>query len=1090
MSEGFRGGGAGAGGRGAAPRGERAAGAAPARPERAGGGGVRRLPRRVAQRGGRPHRLHAPARAPDVQGLAEVQPGRRAGRSRASSSASAPTSTPPPGSTAPTTTRPCRRSTWSWRSSSRRTACADALLREEDLATEMTVVRNEFERGENDPFDVLLKESFAIAFREHPYHHPTIGWRSDIENTSIDTAAGVLRHLLLPGQRLAGAGGRRSSAARRWSWWPGTSGRCRAAPRAVAARGDPGAAPGGGAPLRRAPGRRGRAGSSSRGAPPRRRTPTPTPSRCWPTPSAGGVTSRLYQRLVETGLCLDVQAVAWQLRDPGPVPGVRDAQPAHAAREGREDHPRGARRGRPQGALRGRARSGPRPRWRRRRRTTATRRPRWRRGSPRRSRRRTGASTSTTSDRIRAVDARRRAAGGCGRRSSTTRSRWGTSSRATARGGSAPVPRARAAAAAPRPVLPARRSWPRRSREAALPGGGRLPPAAAPQQHHGPPARLAAGRPRAGRDRGVDAPPRCVPDMLERGTATATRASRWPASSRTAASSWTSRADGFNPLEVFCSGRCLSRHLPLRPRAAGGDAARAGVPGGRAGEAAHAAPRASSRRRRRTRSTVRSRRSRASPTRPGTRTTAARSTSAGRRSSALTREQLAAVHRKLYGPASLVLALVGDFEPGAGRAAASAELLGGCDGGLPRGPAGRAARPARRRRRRGPRDDARQAQPGRRARAPGRAAARRRRLPRRRARQLGARPLDALVAPRHAPARPGGAHLRRDLALLRRLAARRPVGGHVLGGAGEPGAGAWRRSARRSRGYVAEGPSEAELADERAAMAGSYRVGLATPAGDGARAGAAGRATACRWRRSTASPRGSWRPGGEEVVGGGPPPHRPGAPLPRRGRRPRCKARRPPASISHHAARAGGPRPRDHREGPPGAPGGVHRADRRDRRGEVAARAVAPAPGRGARRRRPGARRARPAAGGGVLRRAARRRARGSCSPSSGVDGGDELVLRREVSAAGRSRAWINDVTVTVGALQRLAPYLLAIHGQHEQRGLTDPSTHIALVDAAGGLTGECGRGRRGVRRAGRRCGERLEAQRRAARARGATAST
>ena len=32
---------------------------------------------------------------------------------------------------------------------------------------------------------------------------------------------------------------------------------------------------------------------------------------------AGGVTSRLYQRLVETGMCLDVQAAAWQLRDPG-----------------------------------------------------------------------------------------------------------------------------------------------------------------------------------------------------------------------------------------------------------------------------------------------------------------------------------------------------------------------------------------------------------------------------------------------------------------------------------------------------------------------------------------------------------------------------------------------------------------------------------------------------------------------------------------------------------------------------------------------------------------------------------------------------
>ena len=64
----------------------------------------------------------------------------------------------------------------------------------------------------------------------------------------------------------------------------------------------------------------------------------------------------------------------------------------------------------------------------------------------------------------------------------------------------------------------------------------------------------------------------------------------------------------------------------------------------------------------------------------------------------------------------------------------------------------------------------------------------------------------------------------------------------------------------------------------------------------------------------------------------------------------------------------------------------------------------------------------------------------------------DELVLRREVSAHGRSRAWVNDVPVTIGALARLAPFLLAIDGQHEQRGLADPATHIAVVDAAGGL--------------------------------------
>lgn len=57
-------------------------------------------------------------------------------------------------------------------------------IREEDLASEMTVVRNEYERGENNPVRTLIKEIYASAFIAHPYNHPTIGWRSDIENTS------------------------------------------------------------------------------------------------------------------------------------------------------------------------------------------------------------------------------------------------------------------------------------------------------------------------------------------------------------------------------------------------------------------------------------------------------------------------------------------------------------------------------------------------------------------------------------------------------------------------------------------------------------------------------------------------------------------------------------------------------------------------------------------------------------------------------------------------------------------------------------------------------------------------------------------
>ncbi len=59
------------------------------------------------------------------------------------------------------------------------------LLREEDRKPEMTVVRNEFERGENSPIQALYKEIYQAAFVAHPYHHSTIGHRSDIEKVSI-----------------------------------------------------------------------------------------------------------------------------------------------------------------------------------------------------------------------------------------------------------------------------------------------------------------------------------------------------------------------------------------------------------------------------------------------------------------------------------------------------------------------------------------------------------------------------------------------------------------------------------------------------------------------------------------------------------------------------------------------------------------------------------------------------------------------------------------------------------------------------------------------------------------------------------------
>lgn len=62
----------------------------------------------------------------------------------------------------------------------------NSLLLKEDKDAEMTVVRNEFERGENNPTQVLNKEIWAAAYLAHPYYHSTIGWRSDIENMPIE----------------------------------------------------------------------------------------------------------------------------------------------------------------------------------------------------------------------------------------------------------------------------------------------------------------------------------------------------------------------------------------------------------------------------------------------------------------------------------------------------------------------------------------------------------------------------------------------------------------------------------------------------------------------------------------------------------------------------------------------------------------------------------------------------------------------------------------------------------------------------------------------------------------------------------------
>ena len=61
----------------------------------------------------------------------------------------------------------------------------NSYIAKKDLDSEMTVVRNEYESGENAPFSVMLKRMQSIAFDWHNYGNSTIGNRSDIENVEI-----------------------------------------------------------------------------------------------------------------------------------------------------------------------------------------------------------------------------------------------------------------------------------------------------------------------------------------------------------------------------------------------------------------------------------------------------------------------------------------------------------------------------------------------------------------------------------------------------------------------------------------------------------------------------------------------------------------------------------------------------------------------------------------------------------------------------------------------------------------------------------------------------------------------------------------
>ncbi|ODA69006.1 DNA repair protein RecN [Methyloligella halotolerans] len=65
------------------------------------------------------------------------------------------------------------------------------------------------------------------------------------------------------------------------------------------------------------------------------------------------------------------------------------------------------------------------------------------------------------------------------------------------------------------------------------------------------------------------------------------------------------------------------------------------------------------------------------------------------------------------------------------------------------------------------------------------------------------------------------------------------------------------------------------------------------------------------------------------------------------------------------------------------------------------------------------------------------------------------LILRRVQNSDGRTRAFLNDQTVSIQLLKQVGQMLVEIHGQHDDRALIDQSGHRDLVDAYAGLTGD-----------------------------------
>ncbi len=191
----------------------------------------------------------------------------------------------------------------------------NALVSDEDLASERTVVLNELDMAENEPFELLFKGLFSHAYLKHPYRHPTIGWRKDVVGMTGETLRGFYDAYYHPDNATVIVAGdvEEEQALAEIERFFGEIGPSPVPPPGVAI-----VEPAQYEERRFTVTREGEMGYLALGWHiPEARHRDVAPLIVTSQVLSEGVMSRLNQRLVDTSLCLGVNASAMEMHDPG-----------------------------------------------------------------------------------------------------------------------------------------------------------------------------------------------------------------------------------------------------------------------------------------------------------------------------------------------------------------------------------------------------------------------------------------------------------------------------------------------------------------------------------------------------------------------------------------------------------------------------------------------------------------------------------------------------------------------------------------------------------------------------------------------------